>query len=50
MAILIGMPLLVSFMVFVIGAPLIYYLKRDRAFEPMKDQPEDIRRKAWYER
>lgn len=48
MAIVIGIPLLVGFMMLVMGAPFFYHLKRDRAYEATKGQPEEIRLKIWY--
>jgi hypothetical protein len=50
MAIVLGMPLLVGFMMLVMGVPFFYYLKRDRVYELTRGQPEEVRIKAWYDR
>ncbi len=44
----IGMPLLVLFMMLVMGVPFFYYLKRDRAYEATAGQPEEVRTKVWH--
>ena len=49
MSVIIGMPLLVLFMAVVMGTPFIYYLKRDRAYDVIKGQPEAARLKVWYD-
>lgn len=48
MAIVIGVPLLVLFMMSVMGIPFVYYLKRDSAYETMQGQPEAVRLRTWY--
>ena len=48
MAIVMGIPLLVLFMVLVMGVPFVYYLKCDRAYEATRGQPESVRLNAWY--
>lgn len=48
MAVVIGIPLLVLFMLLVMGVPFVYYLKRDQAYEATRGQPESVRLKAWY--
>lgn len=48
MAIVLGMPFLVLFMMLVMGVPFFYYLKRDRAYEATNGQSEEIRVKTWY--
>lgn len=48
-SIMIGMPFLVLFMALVMGVPFVYYLKRDMAYDRVKDQPEHIRLKTWYD-
>lgn len=51
MEILLGMPLLVLFMMLVMGIPFAYYLKHDIKYEAAAhNQPENIRIKSWYER
>jgi hypothetical protein len=44
-----GKLMLVGFMALVMGTPLFYYVKRDRAYDATEGQPEEIRIKTWYE-
>lgn len=44
-----GKMLLVGFMMAVMGYPLAFYLRRDRAYEATAGQPDSVRLAAWYE-
>ena len=48
MAIIIGIPLLVFFMLMVMGIPFVHCLKLDRAYEATHGQADDVRLKVWY--
>lgn len=43
-----GKPLLVLFMVLVMGIPLTHYLKRDAKYAASKHLPQETRNKIWY--
>lgn len=46
--IILGMPALILLMVLVIGGPIVYYSRKDRAFGRLRDQPDDVRLLCWY--
>lgn len=48
MAILLGMPFLVLFMLTVMGLPYAYYLARDARYEASKSLPGAERLRIWY--
>lgn len=48
-AIALGMPTIILLMIAVMGAPIVYFSKRDAAYHATRNQPEDIRLKTWYE-
>lgn len=45
-----GKIMLVGFMMMVMGVPMRYYFKRDRAYEATEGQPEEVRLNTWYGR
>ena len=47
-AIMIGMPALILVIALVLGLPIFYYSKRDRAYMLAEGQPQHVKNKIWY--